>query len=111
MRATSASTTSVAIERRATTVGVTLRRGLGGQERADLVLDDLADLLDVGGELGILGPLAQHDEVDDGDAVDVGGGRVDVARQGEVDERERPTGGRGGDAAGGRRRRRRHRCS
>ena len=68
-------------------MGVTLRRGLGGQERADLVLDDLADLLDVGGELGVLGPLPEHDEVDDGDALDERGGRIDVARQGEVDER------------------------
>ena len=64
----------------------------GGEERGDLLGDDLADGGDVGGALALVDLLGQPGQADQGDAGQLGDRRVDVVRQREVDDGERPLG-------------------
>ena len=88
-RASSASTTSVAIDRRATTVGRDAGLAARGEERRDLLRDDVADGLDLGTRLAAVQVLGQVGEGDQGDAGQVGDLGLDVVGQGQVDHGQR----------------------
>ena len=95
-RSISASTTSVAIERSATTVGVTLACRRAARKAAISCATMARTSSTPRGRVGALELLGQRGEAEHGDTRQLGGRRVDVVRQGQVDEGQRADGVRRG---------------